>query len=344
MADWPPKKNVAFTVHFPIYDNDGDLISGAAGLDSEVSIDHGTFTDCTNEATEIATSSGVYYLALTQAEMNGDIITTITKTSTTNAKTAVNVMYTATRQLVDVAYPATSGRSMVVDANGLVDSNAVKVGPTGSGTAQTARDIGASVLISSGSGTGQLDVTSGVIKANLVQILATALTETATYLAAGFKKFFNVQTPVLTVASVDQTGDSYARLGAPAGASVSADVLAVKTDTAAILLDTGTDGVLIADSAISEDTFAADALTAAVLAADAANAIADAILSRDIDQVEATAALDSLCTAILKAVSKVKDNAGTLEVYRTNGSTLHMSQTITTDAALDAISELAVGV
>src|SRR3990167_475456 len=37
-----------------------------------------------------------------------------------------------------------------------------------------------------------------------------------------------------------QTGDCYARLGAPAGVSVSADVAAVKTDTAAILVDTGT--------------------------------------------------------------------------------------------------------
>jgi hypothetical protein len=37
-----------------------------------------------------------------------------------------------------------------------------------------------------------------------------------------------------------QTGDAYARLGAPAGASVSADVAAIKIDTAAILVDTGT--------------------------------------------------------------------------------------------------------
>lgn len=40
--------------------------------------------------------------------------------------------------------------------------------------------------------------------------------------------------------SFPQTGDSFARLGAPAGASVSADVAAVKVDTAAILVDTGT--------------------------------------------------------------------------------------------------------
>lgn len=43
-----------------------------------------------------------------------------------------------------------------------------------------------------------------------------------------------------------QSGDAYARLGAPAGASVSADVAAVKSETAAIVADTGTDGVVVA--------------------------------------------------------------------------------------------------
>lgn len=42
------------------------------------------------------------------------------------------------------------------------------------------------------------------------------------------------------------TGDAYARIGAPAGASVSADIAAVKSDTAAVLADTGTDGVVVA--------------------------------------------------------------------------------------------------
>ena len=39
------------------------------------------------------------------------------------------------------------------------------------------------------------------------------------------------------------TGDAFARLGAPAGASVSADVAAVKSDTAAILVDTAEIGM-----------------------------------------------------------------------------------------------------
>lgn len=95
--------------------------------------------------------------------------------------------------------PTTVARTLVVDAAGLADANTVKVGPTGSGTAQTARDIGLSVLLSAGTGTGQLDFTSGVVKANLAQILGTALTETAGQIAAAFKKFFDIASPTSTM-------------------------------------------------------------------------------------------------------------------------------------------------
>jgi hypothetical protein len=56
-----------------------------------------------------------------------------------------------------VATPATAG---------VPDVNAKNLG----GTAQTGRDLGASVLLSAGTGTGQLDFTSGVVKANVTQI------------------------------------------------------------------------------------------------------------------------------------------------------------------------------
>lgn len=115
-------------------------------------------------------------------------------------------------------------------ANGQIDSNVVKV----AGTAQTGRDLGASVLISSGTGTGQLDVTSGVIKANLVQILGTILTETAGYLAAGFKKFFNVATPVFTMESVNQSANNDTKITSLQGSLSTVDG---KVDE--ILADTG---------------------------------------------------------------------------------------------------------
>lgn len=71
--------------------------------------------------------------------------------------------------------PVTAARTLVVDAAGLADANAVKLGPTGAGTALTARDIGASVLLSTGAGAGQLDFTAGVVKANATQWLGTAI-------------------------------------------------------------------------------------------------------------------------------------------------------------------------
>lgn len=88
-----PRKNTAYRVVFPLLDADGDLVTGAAGLDSEISKDQGTFTDCTNEATEIATASGMYYLDLTATEMNADCVAIIVKTSTTGAKTTPIVLY-----------------------------------------------------------------------------------------------------------------------------------------------------------------------------------------------------------------------------------------------------------
>ena len=88
-----PYKNTAYRATFPIFDADGDPVTGAAGLDSEVSKDGGTFADCTNEATEIATSSGIYYLDLTSSEMNADTVAVIVKTSTSGAKTTVLVFY-----------------------------------------------------------------------------------------------------------------------------------------------------------------------------------------------------------------------------------------------------------
>lgn len=69
--------------------------------------------------------------------------------------------------------PATTARRPVVDSNGLIDATTVRVGPTGAATAQTARDVGASVLLSPGTGTGQLSLSSGAV---LLQATQTGVT------------------------------------------------------------------------------------------------------------------------------------------------------------------------
>lgn len=107
-----PLKNAAYRVTFPLLDADGDLVSGAAGLDSEISKDGGTFADCTNEATEIATSSGVYYLDLTSTEMNADTVALIIKTSTSGAKTTPIVLYPVEATDISVNVTAWNGTAI----------------------------------------------------------------------------------------------------------------------------------------------------------------------------------------------------------------------------------------
>jgi hypothetical protein len=98
----PIKKNTNVRIVFPIFDSDGDLVSSAAGLDSNYSIDGGTFSDCTNEAQEIG-SSGMYYLDLLASEVNGDVIAILVNTTTVGAKSTPLVLYTAA-QTIDELY------------------------------------------------------------------------------------------------------------------------------------------------------------------------------------------------------------------------------------------------
>lgn len=69
-----------------------------------------------------------------------------------------------------------------------------------------------------------------------------------------------MKAPVRFKAVANIESDTYARVGAPAGASASADIAAIKSDTTAILLDTGTDGVVLANDAITAAKVAAGAL------------------------------------------------------------------------------------
>jgi NifU-like protein involved in Fe-S cluster formation len=110
-----PQKNVAYRVTFPIMDADGDLVTGATGLDSEVSKDGATFADCTSEATEIATASGMYYLDLTSTEMNADTVAIIVKTSSVGAKTTSIVMYPEEAGDIRVNVTQVSGDTTAAD-------------------------------------------------------------------------------------------------------------------------------------------------------------------------------------------------------------------------------------
>lgn len=135
-----PYKNAAWRVTFPIFDADGDTVTGATGLDSEISKDGGAFADCTNEATEIG-SSGIYYLDLTSTEMNADTVAIQVKTSSSGAKTT-NI----------VTYPQ--------------EADDVRVSVTHwAGTAVATPDTAGypKVTLKAGTGTGEVSLSSGLV-------------------------------------------------------------------------------------------------------------------------------------------------------------------------------------
>ncbi len=143
----------------------------AAG-DAKVSIDGGAFANLATLPTVTPAAGRAVKVSLSIAEMTGDniVVQLVDQTDPPEWADVTFTIPTAARQIDDLAYPATSGRSMVVDAAGLVDANAVKVGPTGSGTAQTAGDIPArlpAALVS-----GRMDSSVGAMAANVITATA----------------------------------------------------------------------------------------------------------------------------------------------------------------------------
>lgn len=213
-----PQKNVAYRVTFPIFDADGDLVTGATGLDSEVSKDGGAFTDCTNEATEIATASGIYYLDLTNTEMNADTVAIIIKTSSSGAKTTPIVMYpeeagdirvnaTQWNSLTTVALPlvpTVAGRTLDVSAGGEAGLDWANIGSPTTAQNLSATNIDVDQVVASVSGavgsvTGNVggNVTGSVGTVNA--LAANVITAAAT--AADFTT--EIQAGLATQASVD---------------------------------------------------------------------------------------------------------------------------------------------
>lgn len=139
------------------------------------------------------------------------------------------------------ASPGANGGLPTVDANnnihGVVPGTGTgQLNPSGgkvpatvgstdySGNTVQTKDVGVQVATALTYGTDTYP------KVSMCGILGSALTETVTgYLAAGFKFLLNIAAPVFNIGSSLQSGDSFSRLGAPAGASVSSDVAAVLT-------------------------------------------------------------------------------------------------------------------
>lgn len=268
--NYGPFRGYRFRLQFPIRDVDGALITGAAGLDSEYSADNTTFSDCTNEAVEIATNSGIYYLELDDDEIG--ISVTVVKVTSTTADAVPAVLVLRTKRLACLTSgTAQSGGSNTIT---LAAGSASEVGTY----------IGCYVGITGGTGAGQIRLIylyDGPTKvATVTDSWTTQPDDTSVYelvvlLEGAVNNWGNMAIPGVSGSvaipdvnivqiSEDETAADNLESYCDGGARIPVDVRAISEDeTAADNLESYCDGgarMPVDVRAISEDVDAADNL------------------------------------------------------------------------------------
>lgn len=337
-----------YRVVFPMLDADGDLVAGATTPDSEVSIDQGTFADCTNEATEIATNSGMYYLDLTGAEMTGKCIAVIVKSATAGMKTTPLTFYPKRLKSIAAGTAQAGGASTItLAANAILKDGSLD---------------GCYVLITNNSPAGaqyQLRKIIGSIASTQVATVDSAwgtnpssastydilAPETANVAAWGGTAMPTMTTAGQPDANVVAMAANVVTASAIADGAIDAGAIAADAITAAKIADGAIDAATFAAGAINAAAIAADAIGASELAADAVAEIQSG-LATAAAQVTAQADLDDIQTrlpAVLvsgrmdASVGAVAANAITAAAIATNA--------IDADAlATDAVTEIQAAV
>ncbi len=161
-----------------------DHVTGKTGLSPTVTISKngGSFASPSGAVTEVG--NGVYKIAGNATDSNtvGELWIHATGTGADPTDTSYTIVAydpfdsvrlgltslpNAAAEAAGGLYTRGSGAGQINQTtNGRVDANAVSM----SGTTLTARDIGSSVLLSSGTGTGQVSIASGVVASNMTQI------------------------------------------------------------------------------------------------------------------------------------------------------------------------------
>jgi hypothetical protein len=224
---------------------------------------------------------------------------------------------------------------------------------------------GATSLVDKNSG-GATHMAGGIYVATLDATDTSTLGPLVLFVYVSGALAVRLECMVLTSAAYDVltavTGDAFARLGAPAGASVSADVAAVKAETVTILADTNDIQTRIPAALVSGridasvGAMATDTLTASALAADAVTEIqaglatsaalaalpaatdnADALLGRNVSGGSSTGR--TVKQALHAMRNKQVVSAGTLTVYDTDDSTTSWTAAVTQTAG-DPISAI----
>ena len=225
MASFPAKKNTAFTFYVSLVSQANTKIMQvsptlAAG-DVRVAIDDGAPANLATLPVVDADFTKRVKVAMSAAEMNGDRISVIFSDAAGAEWCDLTLdIPTSVRQVDDLAFPTVSGRSLDVTATGEAGidlDNTV-------GTLAKTTDI-----------TGFNDLSAAQVNAEVDAALDTAIpaVNTATSVNDILLDVTNARLLGTIAAGTHnaQSGDGFARLGAPAGASVSADIAVIEAQT-----------------------------------------------------------------------------------------------------------------
>jgi hypothetical protein len=240
----PPKKNDAngyvFYTALSSRTADGTFLTNPtlASGDVKVSIDGGAYNNLGTLPAVTPASGTSVKVTLAQAEINGDNINVLFIDAAGAEWCSKHFNFqTVTRQIDDLAYPTTSGRSMDVDASGGVEVGSFQA------NAITAAAIASDAITAAKIADGAIDA--------------------ATFAAGAIN----------AAAIADNAIDA----GAIASDAITAAKIATGAITAAKFAAGAIDAAAIANGAIDAATFAAGAIDAAALAADAGTEIGTAV-------------------------------------------------------------------
>lgn len=266
-----------------------------------------------------------------------------TAVSTTVGQLAVNTVALSNTALTardigaSVLVSSGTGTGQLSINSGVIDSNLTKINGAAAsssstalgvnvtsfgGTIVTGRDIGASVLLSAGSGSGQLDFTSGVVKANLTQINGAAATSTSTALGVNVTSFGGT---VVT--------------GRDIGASV---LVSSGTGTGQIALTSGQVTVATNNDKTGYTASTVSDKTGYSLSSAGNNSAADALLDRDMS-IGADSGSTTVRTprqALRFSRNKFDITAGTLTVFKEDDVTASWTGVVTASSAVFPITDI----
>lgn len=306
-------------------DADGAPKTGdAANITATISLDADTSPDALTDENPVEIGGGVYAFDVEQAESNADLIVLIPTSVTADISLRPVIIYTEP-EVRSCTVSDKTGFSLHADYDPAKTAAQAGALTTVDGVVDAVKVV-----------TDKLD-TALEADAAVYRFTANALEEGPTGGAA--PTVGEIADAVWEEALVDHSGTAgstaeqianIATGSPPTAAAIRAEMDANSTQLAALV--TGVSVSEVQTNAVDADAFTTDAIAA----------LGEGVLSLDLADIEATMPAHSLGTAALKSTSRMRRTADgvSIETYRTDGVTLHVSQSLLPDPSGQPVLEI----